>query len=98
MGKKLEKEPMPSQLQPVNWIRAFLGTYNEAEKRPVTVSDLVSATDRHEKRHYRSRAKRCCKNGTEFVVVKGNDFRGYKRRGFRWGSRELRLALEKGKT
>ena len=84
---------MCSQVPPVNWMRAFLGTYNEAGKRPVTVSELVRASDRHEQRHYRSRAQRCCKNSTEFVVVKGNDFRGYKRRGFRWGSLELRLAL-----
>jgi len=87
-----------SQVPPANWIRAFLGTYNEAGKRPVTVSELIRAIDRHEQRHYRSRAKRCCKNSTKFMVVKANDFRGYKRRGFRWGSRELRLALEKGKT
>ena len=87
-----------SRLPHVNWVTAFLGTYNEDRKKPVTVSELVRATDRYEQRRYRSRAKRCCKNSTEFVVVKGNDFRGYKTRGFRWGSRELRLALEEGKT
>jgi tRNA A-37 threonylcarbamoyl transferase component Bud32 len=87
-----------SRLHPEGWLAAFLDGYNEAEKRPVTTSELVTASHRHQQRRYRSRSKRCRKNSAKFVVVKGNDFQGYKRRDFQWGQRELRQALEKGKA
>jgi tRNA A-37 threonylcarbamoyl transferase component Bud32 len=87
-----------SKPHPEGWVAALLGGYNEAGERPLTISELVRAAGRYQQRHYRSRAKRCCKNSTEFVVVKGNDFQGYKRRDFRWGPQELHQALEKGET
>ena len=80
------------------WLAAFLDSYNEGKKRPISASELDRASDRHQERRYRSRIKRCWKNSTEFVIVKEDDFQGYKRRDFQWGQRQLRQALEKGKT
>jgi len=86
-----------SQLHSERWTEAFLRGYNKTEKKRVTALDLHRAADRHQQIRYRSRSKRCCENSTEFAVVKGVDFHGYKRRGFHWGSRKLQQALEKGK-
>jgi len=86
-----------SKPHPESWPVEFLGGYNEAGKRHLTLHELLRAADRHQHSHYRSRAKRCCKNSTEFVVVKGKGFQGYKRKDFRWGPQELRQALQKGR-
>jgi hypothetical protein len=80
-------------------VAGFLGGYNESgDDMPLTFSDLVRAAERHRQRRYRSRTKRCCKNSTEFVVVKGHNFQGYKRRDFRWGPQDLQHAIDKGRT
>jgi tRNA A-37 threonylcarbamoyl transferase component Bud32 len=76
-----------------NWIKTFLEAYNQTEKRPITTLELFKSSDRHQKKYYRSRTKRCCKNSTEFVVIKEYNCEGYKRRDFPWGSRELSHAL-----
>jgi len=86
-----------SQLQSESWTAAFLRGYNNMGKKHITAFEFQKAADRHQQIHYRSRSKRCYKNSTEFAVVKGIDFRGFKRKGFRWGQRELQQALEKGK-
>ena len=86
-----------SQLQSESWTAAFLRGYNNMGEKQITAFGLHKAADLHQQIHYRSRSKRCCKNSTEFSVVKGIDFRGYKRKGFRWGQRELQQALKKGK-
>lgn len=87
-----------SQPHPRECMAAFLTGYNKVVKRPVTAAELVRAADRYQQRHYHSRAKRCCKNSTEFAIVKGNDLNGYKRRGFHWGPEEVKQALGKGET
>jgi tRNA A-37 threonylcarbamoyl transferase component Bud32 len=87
-----------SQLQSDRWSAAFLRGYNNMGKNQITPFELNRAADRHQQIHYRSRSKRCCKNSTEFAVVKGIHFHGYKRRSFYWGRRELRQALEEGKV
>jgi tRNA A-37 threonylcarbamoyl transferase component Bud32 len=86
-----------SQLQSDRWSAAFLRGYNNMGKNRITPFEIHRAADRHQQIHYRSRSKRCCKNSTEFAVVKDINFHGYKRRSFQWGRRELRQALKKGK-
>jgi len=86
------------ELKSEKWTAAFLRGYNNVGKKQITVLDLYKAADRHQQIHYRSRSKRCCKNSTEFAVVKGIDFRGYKRRGFHWGQQNLQQALEQGEV
>jgi tRNA A-37 threonylcarbamoyl transferase component Bud32 len=80
------------------WFKAFIKGYNRKSTKIITRSDLLKAGDRHQKRHYRSRAKRCCKNSTDFVIVRGSGMRGFKRREFNWGLNELKNALIKGTT
>lgn len=87
-----------SQVKSESWTVAFLRGYNNMGTKQITVLDLHRAADRHQQIHYRSRSKRCCKNSTEFDVVKGINFRGYKRRSFHWGQQKLQEALEKGKV
>lgn len=86
------------RLKSERWTAAFLRGYNNVGKKQITVLDLHKAADRHQQIHYRSRSKRCCKNSTEFAVVKGIDFHGYKRRRFNWGQQDLQQALERGKV
>lgn len=80
------------------WRDELLNGYNQGRREPVTTSKLVKALNRHQQRYYRSRGKRCLKNSTGFVIVKNKELRGYKRRNFVWGAKELRQALEKGKV
>jgi len=80
------------------WSAQFLEGYNFGYRNPITISDLFRTANRHQQRHYRSRAKRCCKNSTQFVIVKRPDLRGFKRRAFSWGASELKTALMKAKT
>jgi len=87
-----------SQLQSESWTAAFLRGYNNVGKKQITILDLYKAADRHQQIHYRSRSKRCCKNSTEFAVIKGIDFHGYKRRSFHWDQQKLQQALEQGKV
>jgi tRNA A-37 threonylcarbamoyl transferase component Bud32 len=80
----------------LRWAEEFIAGYNHRSAVPVSLVQLVRAAGRHRKKKYSSRSKRCCKNSTEFVVVNDSDLKGYKRKSFQWGNRELRLALEKG--
>ena len=64
--------------------------------RPVSLSEAIEAARRHRRRHYRSRAKRCCKNSTEFEQVKLSRLQGYKRKGFDWKARDLETARDNG--
>lgn len=86
-----------SKPHPESWSLEYVSGYCEGGKRRLTVHELLRAADRHQHRHYRSRAKRCCKNSTEFVVVKERGFRGYRRRDFHWGPQEINKALQKGR-
>ena len=80
------------------WSAQFLDGYNLGYKHPIILSDLCRAANHYRQRHYRSRTKRCCKNSTEFVVVKGPDLRGFKRREFNWGTMDLKTALRRATT
>ena len=85
-------------LNSCQWSTQFIDGYNFEYKKPIIISDLMRAANHHRQRHYRSRAKRCCKNSTQFVIVKRSDLYGYKRRGFSWGATELKSALMKATT
>jgi tRNA A-37 threonylcarbamoyl transferase component Bud32 len=80
------------------WSTEFLAGYNQKKSDCVNVFELIKAAGRHQQRKYRSRSKRCCKNSTEFVVVKDSELKGYKRRDFGWGAKELWKAVEKGQS
>lgn len=84
----------PFELETSGWIAAFLNSYNPPGRRSVTAAELINAAARHRHRYYRSRSRRCCKNSTEFAVVRNGNLRGYRRRDFRWGVCELQQALQ----
>ena len=83
---------------PESWVAQFLEGYNQDLSKNVIFAEVIEAVRRHQHRHYRSRSKRCCKNSTQFEIVKNRHLRGYKRRGFNWGAPELQQAEEKGET
>ncbi|MBT8367317.1 MAG: hypothetical protein KJP23_21710 [Deltaproteobacteria bacterium] len=85
-----------SRYDPEQWAGEMLNGYNKNTSRPLNVATVLKASEFHQKRRYRSRSKRCCKNSTEFEVVKSGDWKGYKRKTFQWSPRDLRQALEKG--
>jgi tRNA A-37 threonylcarbamoyl transferase component Bud32 len=89
---------LPLSTNSRHWFKQFIEGYNRQFITTITVSDLLKAADRHQQNHHQSRAKRCCKNSTEFVIVKNSGMRGFKRREFNWGLNELKNALIKGKT
>jgi len=74
----------------------FIAGYNQALPDDVDDGQLLTAAGRHQRRKYRSRARRSCMNSTEFEVVKHFSIRGYQRRNFDWGAPELEQALEAG--
>jgi tRNA A-37 threonylcarbamoyl transferase component Bud32 len=82
---------------PESWVAKFLEGYNQDLSNNVIFSEVIEAVRRHQHRHYRSRSKRCCKNSTQFEIIKNRHMRGYKRRDFNWGAPELQQAEEKGK-
>jgi tRNA A-37 threonylcarbamoyl transferase component Bud32 len=75
---------------------AFLSAYNRNIHDPIDLDELKNAADRHQQRKYRSRSKRCCRTSTEFAVIKQGRLRGFKRREFSWGAKQLQQALEGG--
>ena len=81
---------------PESWVAKFLEGYNQGLSKSVIFSEMIEAARRHQHRHYRSRSKRCCKNSTQFEIIKNRHLRGYKRRDFKWGATELQQAMEKG--
>jgi len=81
---------------PAPWVTKFLEGYNEGHSINVNASEVIEAARRHQHRRYRSRSKRCCKNSTQFEILKDRHLQGYKRRGFNWGAQELQRAEEKG--
>ena len=85
-----------SRSDPEQWVVELLKGYNTDAPKLHNASAVIKAAERHQQRRYRSRSKRCCKNSTEFVVVKSDDWKGYKRKTFEWRPMDLRLALEKG--
>jgi len=78
-------------------LEEYLRSYNKDQKIPVTLSEIGKAMARHQQRRFRSRTKRCCKNSSEFEIIKRTKLYGYKRRNFNWGKSELQQALKRGK-
>jgi tRNA A-37 threonylcarbamoyl transferase component Bud32 len=78
------------------WLTELLGAYNQLFKNKVKLSEVERACQKHRKRYYRSRAKRCCKNSSEFAVVKLKGINGYKRKEFQWGKKEIEEAIQLG--
>lgn len=82
---------------PQPWVMPFLEAYNLSFSRIVAVAKAIQAAKGQRDRRWRSRTKRCCKDSTEFEVIKSSQLRGFKRRDFNWGIREIQQAEEKGK-
>ena len=81
---------------PEPWATKFLEGYHQGVSKKVNLTEVIEAARRHQHRQYRSRSKRCCKNSTQFEIIKTRHLHGYKRRDFTWGAPELQRALEKG--
>ena len=81
-----------------SWVTTFLKEYNQSYSKNIKVSEVINAARRHQRRRYRSRSKRCCKNSTQFQIVKSGNLHGFKRRGFHWGALELQQAEANGKS
>ena len=81
---------------PEPWTDRFLEGYKQGVPNKVNISEVTAAARRYQHLRYRSRSKRCCKNSTEFTVLKTRHLNGYKRRGFNWGVQEMLQAEEKG--
>ncbi len=78
------------------WAAEFITGYNYKSNQSVSLAELTKAAARHQRKKFSSRSKRCCRNSTEFAVVKKAGLKGYQRRSFQWGLQDLRQALEKG--
>ena len=87
-----------SRSDPEQWVGELLKGYNKGPFKLPNASAVIKAAGRHQQRKYRSRARRCCKNSTEFVGVKTAGLKGYRRRSFQWDEQDLRQALEKGQS
>ncbi len=79
-----------------NLPRKFIEGYNLAAQTAIGETQLEQAADLHRRMKYRSRSKRCCRDSSEFGVVKNDGLKGYKRRSFLWGLQDLRQALKEG--
>ena len=86
-----------SRYDPKQWAGEMLKGYNKNTIKPLSVAAVIKAAESHQKRRYRSRTKRCCKESTEFGVVKSDDWKGYRRKIFQWSPNDLRQALEEGR-
>ena len=82
--------------QDPTWWQTFLEAYNPNFPRPITLANIRRRAEIHRQRYYRSRSKRCCKNSSEFVVLKGPELSGYKRKEFVVTAAELEQAIESG--
>jgi len=83
---------------PGPWVADFIAGYNQNASKNVTAGEVIEAARAHQHRRYRSRSKRCCKNSTEFEILKRKHLHGYKRRDFGWGIAELKQAEKNGKS
>jgi tRNA A-37 threonylcarbamoyl transferase component Bud32 len=78
------------------WTEEFLKGYHKGYSKLLSAKAVIRAAGLHQQRRYRSRSKRCCKNSSEFVVVKNDDWKGYRRKTFQWSPMDLLQALENG--
>jgi len=76
----------------------FIDGYNSAANTGIKMAQLVQAADRHRQIKFRSRSKRCCRNTSQFEIVKDGGWKGYKRKSFHWSLQDLRQALDKGEV
>jgi tRNA A-37 threonylcarbamoyl transferase component Bud32 len=83
---------------PEQWAAELLKGYHKGYAKRLSMTAVIRAARLHQQRRYRSRSKRCCKNSTEFVVVKNDDWKGYRRKTFQWSSLDLLQALDKGQS
>jgi len=75
----------------------FLDRYNRHSSSHVPFFSVAKGILRSQDKLFRSRAKRCCKNSTEYEVMSRKDgVRGYKRRDFQWSIQDCRAALDHG--
>jgi tRNA A-37 threonylcarbamoyl transferase component Bud32 len=74
----------------------FIAGYNTKSQTSIRLTELEKAARRHQQKKYSSRSKRCCRNSSEFMVVKNAGWKGYKRKSFDWKITDLWQALEKG--
>ena len=81
---------------PYHLTSEFVEGYHQIFSKRLSVSEVINAARRHQLRRHRSRSKRCCKNSTQFQIVKNGGLRGYKRRDFSWGLQDLRVAQKSG--
>jgi tRNA A-37 threonylcarbamoyl transferase component Bud32 len=87
-----------SRDDPEPWVAKFLEGYHQGISKKVSLTKVIHASRRHQHRYYRSRSKRCCKNSTQFEILKNRHLHGYRRRDFSWGAPELQQAEEKGES
>ena len=87
---------LSSRDDPEPWAARFLEGYHQDLSKEMNLAEVIQASRRHLHRHYRSRSKRCCKNSTQFEIIKSRHLRGYRRREFSWGAPQLQQAEEKG--
>jgi tRNA A-37 threonylcarbamoyl transferase component Bud32 len=85
---------LSKQNQDSTWWQTFLEGYNPNFSRAITVAELRRQAETYRERYYRSRSKRCCKNSSEFCVVKGPELSGFKRREFVFTAAQLEQAIE----
>ena len=81
-----------------HWAEAFVAGYNDQAPVSFSTAAVKRAAEHHQRKKFNSRAKRCLRNSTEFALVNDSGVRGYKRRSFHWGARELQLALKRGQS
>jgi len=84
--------------EPEPWMTEFIRGYNQGAPKNIKAWEVIEAARGHQHRRYRSRSKRCCKNSTDFEILKNKHLHGYKRRDFSWGTPELKQAENKGKS
>jgi tRNA A-37 threonylcarbamoyl transferase component Bud32 len=81
-------------------LSAFLEKYKAKDTRAILPQEVLKKSQKHLERFYISRSKRCCKNSTEFQVLKKkkDGINGYKKRDFQWDIKTFQTALHKGKS
>ncbi|CAB1085204.1 hypothetical protein D1AOALGA4SA_12694 [Olavius algarvensis Delta 1 endosymbiont] len=83
-------------VEPEPWAQQLITGYNCSPGTDISAGEVLAAARRHRQRRLRSRAKRCCKNSSEFEIIKNTGLRGFKQRDFSWGRQELHLAEKNG--
>jgi tRNA A-37 threonylcarbamoyl transferase component Bud32 len=80
-----------------DWWAAVLEAYNRSFRSGIGVSQTERAAAGHRLRRLRSRSKRCCRESTQFTVVREGSLSGYRRRDFPLSFEEVQSAFESGR-